>query len=129
MSIFSFNGFLLLGFAVATVPNVLMLGLLKTTKIVDQNPSPTMCNYSRANSILKAQCSNRKLRKISLDLKANIQVLDIIGNQVIELKNENLLFYKKLVFIYLNENYIHNIKEIAFVNQPYLEVLDLTDNL
>ncbi|XP_029163243.1 leucine-rich repeat-containing protein egg-6-like isoform X1 [Nylanderia fulva] len=129
MSIFLINEFFLLGLAMVTVLDVLVLGTPKTTKIVDKNPPPTMCNYSRANSILKARCSNRNLRKIPLDLKANIQVLDMSGSHLMVLTNKSLHSYKKLAYIDLGNNFIHEIDEVAFANQPYLKVLNLTKNL
>ncbi|XP_029159670.1 decorin-like [Nylanderia fulva] len=129
MSIFLINGFFLLCFVVATIPDVLVLGSPKAAKIMDQNPPPTMCTYSRTNSILKARCSKLKSNKIPLDLKADIQVLDIIENHLIELKNGSLHPYKELIFIYLRNNWIINIEEAAFANQPYLQLLDLSRNL
>lgn len=128
MSIFLFNGFLLLGFVVATVPDVLVLGSPGAAKIMDRDPPPKKCFYSRASSLLEARCSNLELPEIPLNLRADIQALDAIGNRVRELKNNSLGPYKKLAFIYLGDNFIQTIEEAAFANQPYLEVLDLTQN-
>ncbi|XP_029178420.1 SLIT and NTRK-like protein 2 isoform X2 [Nylanderia fulva] len=112
-----------------TVPDVLVLGSPKATKIVDQNAPPIMCNYSRANSVLKAQCSNRKFKKIPMDLKADIQMLDMSGSHLMVLTNKSLHSYKKLTYINLGNNFIYKINKGAFANQPYLEVLNLTKNL
>ncbi|XP_029159669.1 tsukushin-like [Nylanderia fulva] len=128
MSIFLMNRFFLLCFVVATVQDVLVLGSPQAAKIMDQNPLPTMCTYSKTNSILKARCSKLKSNEIPLDLKTDIQVLDIIGNHLIELKNDSLHPYKKLIFIYLRNNWIINIEETVFANQPYLQMLDLSFN-
>ncbi|XP_029163223.1 LOW QUALITY PROTEIN: leucine-rich repeat-containing protein 7-like [Nylanderia fulva] len=127
MSIFIFHGFLLLCFVQVTIPNVEVLNLAEIATNIDLN-SPQKCRYSRANSILEARCSNLDLQKIPLDLKTNIQVLDFNSNRVRELKNDSLQPYNKLAFIYLGYNLIRKIEEAAFANQPYLEVLDLTDN-
>ncbi|XP_029161070.1 leucine-rich repeat-containing protein let-4-like [Nylanderia fulva] len=128
MSIFLFNGFLLLGFVVATVPDVLVLGSPGAAKIMDREPPPKKCSYSKAYSLLEARCSNLELHEIPLNLMAEIQVLDVSGNRVRELTNDSLHPYKKLTFIYLGDNFIQTIEEAAFASQPYLEVLDLTQN-
>ncbi|KMQ92092.1 leucine-rich repeat-containing protein 24 [Lasius niger] len=128
MSILLFNGFLLLGFVVATVPDVLVLGSPGATKIMDRDPSVKKCRYGRTYSLLEARCSNLEWHEIPTYLKADIQVLDATGNRVRELTNDSLAPYKSLGFIYLGDNFIQNIEEAAFANQPYLEVLDLTQN-
>lgn len=74
MSIFLFNGFLLLGFVVATVPDVLVLGSPGPTQIVDRDLSVKKCRYNRAFSMLEASCSNLELHDIPTNLKADIQV-------------------------------------------------------
>lgn len=57
-----------------------------------------------------------------------VQVLDASTNRMRELTNDSLTPYKSLAYIYLADNFIQNIEEAAFANQPYLEVLDLTKN-
>ncbi|XP_029163239.1 plant intracellular Ras-group-related LRR protein 6-like [Nylanderia fulva] len=127
MRIFLFNGFLLLGFVVATVPDVLVLGSSKCAETMDQNPLPNTCCYNRVNSVLEARCS--QLYEIPLDLNPDIQVLNITKSKILRLSNASLRSYKKLAFIYLPENIIRLIEETAFANQLYLEVLDLSQNL
>ncbi|XP_029159671.1 uncharacterized protein LOC114931702 [Nylanderia fulva] len=113
MSIFLINGFFLLCFIMATVPDVLVLGSPKATKIVDQKSPPTMCNYSRANSVLKAQCSNQKLKKIPIDLKADIQMLDMSGSHLMVLTNKSLHSYKKLTYINPGKGHIASQSAVA----------------
>ncbi|XP_029163259.1 leucine-rich repeat-containing protein let-4-like [Nylanderia fulva] len=55
-------------------------------------------------------------------------VLNFNNNKVKTLKNDSLYPYKKLAYIYLADNNIRKIDEAAFVNQHYLDVLDLTQN-
>lgn len=74
MGIFLFNGFLLLGFVVATVPDVLVLGSPGATQIMDRDPSVKKCRYSRPFAMLEARCSNMELHEIPLNLKADIRV-------------------------------------------------------
>ncbi|XP_014486613.1 PREDICTED: leucine-rich repeat protein soc-2 homolog isoform X2 [Dinoponera quadriceps] len=126
MSIFLFNGFLLLGFVVATVPDVMVLG--SPSQIVDRDSSVKRCRYKRDYSLLEARCSNLELEEIPINLKADIQVLDATVNRLRELTNDSLLPYKNLQYIYLADNFIQNIEEAAFANQHYLQVLDLTKN-
>ncbi|XP_029663703.1 leucine-rich repeats and immunoglobulin-like domains protein sma-10 [Formica exsecta] len=128
MSILLFNGFLLLGFVVATVPDVLVLGSPGATQIMDRDPSVKKCRYNRPYSMLEARCSNLELHEIPTNLKADIQVLDATVNRLRELTNDSLTPYKSLAFIYLADNFIQNIEEAAFANQLYLEVLDLSQN-
>lgn len=49
-------------------------------------------------------------------------------NRLRELTNDSLSPYKSLAYIYLHDNFIQNIEEAAFANQPYLQVLDLSQN-
>lgn len=49
-------------------------------------------------------------------------------NRVRDLKNDSLVSYKNLAFIYLGDNFIQNIEEGAFAKQQYLQVLDLSQN-
>lgn len=74
MSILLFNGFLLLGFVVATVPDVLVLGSPGPTQVVDRDTSMKKCRYNRAYSMLEASCSNLELHDIPTNLKTDIQV-------------------------------------------------------
>lgn len=55
-------------------------------------------------------------------------MLDATVNRVRELTNDSLTPYKSLTYIYLRDNFIQNIEEAAFANQPYLQVLDLSQN-
>lgn len=128
MAIFLFNGFLLLGFIVASVPNVLVLGSPDAMQIMDQDPLVKKCRYHRDFSLLEARCSNLGWQEIALNLRTDIEVLDASGNRVRELTNNDLTPYKSLAFIYLRDNFIQNIEEAAFANQLYLQVLDLTQN-
>ncbi|KAL6436694.1 hypothetical protein ACFW04_004852 [Cataglyphis niger] len=128
MSILLFNGFLLLGFVVATIPDVLVLGSPGAMQIMDRDPSTKKCHYNRAMSLLEARCSNLELHEIPTHLKADIQVLDATVNRLRELTNDSLALYKNLAYIYLADNFIQNIEEAAFANQLYLEVLDLSQN-
>ncbi|XP_011055823.1 PREDICTED: leucine-rich repeat-containing protein let-4 [Acromyrmex echinatior] len=128
MSILVFNGFLLLGFVVATVPDVLVLGSPGPTQVIDRDTSAKKCRYNRAYSMLEASCSNLELHDIPTNLKADIQVLDVTVNRLRELTNDSLTSYKSLAYIYLGDNFIQNIEEGAFAKQKYLEVLDLSQN-
>ena len=74
MSILVFNGFLLLGFVVATVPDVLVLGSPGPTQVVDRDTSMKKCRYNRAYSMLEASCSKLELHDIPTNLKNDIQV-------------------------------------------------------
>ncbi|XP_029166469.1 asporin-like [Nylanderia fulva] len=127
MSIFLINGFFLLGFVVASVPNV-FVDSSESAEIMDQDPLPNPCSYSNVNSILEAQCSKLKLRKIPLNLNVDIQMLNLIGNYLKELTKDSLHPYKKLAYIYLGDNSITELDEEAFANQPYLKLLDLRLN-
>ncbi|XP_029163242.1 leucine-rich repeat-containing protein let-4-like [Nylanderia fulva] len=128
MSIFIFNDCLLLCFVVATVLDVLVLGLPEAAKIMYLKPPLKMCNYSKVDSVLGAQCSKLKLHKIPLNLNVDIQMLNLIENYLRELTKDSLHPYKKLAYIYLGDNSITEIDEAAFANQPYLKLLDLTLN-
>ncbi|XP_029163225.1 asporin-like [Nylanderia fulva] len=128
MSIFIFNGFLLLCFVVATVLDVLVLGSPGAAEIMYLKPPLKMCRYSKVNLILQAQCSKLKLRKIPLNLNVDIQMLDLIGNYLKKLTKDSLRPYKKLAYLYLGDNSITEIDEEAFANQPYLKLLDLRLN-
>ncbi|XP_029163228.1 leucine-rich repeat transmembrane neuronal protein 4-like [Nylanderia fulva] len=131
MSIFHFNGFLLVCFVVATVPDVLVLGspgVIFPESIGFPNPSSAKCFYNKARFLLVARCSGLKLKEIPLNLKPDIQVLDFTNNGVRTLENDSLYPYKKLVYIYLGDNKIRKIDEAAFANQHYLEVLELATN-
>ncbi|KAL0111731.1 hypothetical protein PUN28_013134 [Cardiocondyla obscurior] len=128
MSILLFNGFLLLGFVVATVPDGLVVGSPGPTQVVDRNPSVKKCRYNRDYSMLEASCSNLELHDIPTNLKADIEVLDVTVNRLRELTNDSLVPYKSLAFIYLGDNFIQNIEEGAFAKQQYLQVLDLSQN-
>lgn len=76
MGILLFNGFLLLGFVVATVPDVLVLGSPGhgAMQIMDRDPHVKKCRYGRPFALLEARCSNLELHEIPLNLKADIQV-------------------------------------------------------
>jgi len=74
MSILLFNGFLLLGFVVATVPDVLVLGSPGPTQVGNRDPTVKKCRYNRVYSMLEASCSNLELHDIPINLKADIQV-------------------------------------------------------
>ncbi|EFN77108.1 Leucine-rich repeat-containing protein 24 [Harpegnathos saltator] len=129
MSIFLFNGFLLLGLVVATVPDVfLVLGSPGPTQIVDRDANIKKCRYNRAYSLLEARCTTLELQEIPANLKTDIQVLDATVNRLRELTNDSLSPYKSLAYIYLADNFIQNIEEATFANQHYLQVLDLTKN-
>lgn len=128
VSIILFNGFLMLGFVVATVPDVMVLGSSGSTLVMEQEIPYKKCRYSRAYSMLQIQCSNIGLSEIPPDLKTDIQILDISVNRLRELTNESLAAYKSLTYIYMGDNFIQNIQEAAFANQHYLEVLDLSTN-
>ncbi|XP_018366395.1 PREDICTED: leucine-rich repeat-containing G-protein coupled receptor 5 [Trachymyrmex cornetzi] len=128
MSILVFNGFLLLGFVVATVPDVLVLGSPGPTQVVNRDTSIKKCRYNRPYSMLEASCSNMELHDIPTNLNADIQILDVTVNRLRELTNNSLISYKSLAYIYLSDNFIQNIEEGAFANQKYLEVIDLTKN-
>lgn len=73
MSIFFFNCFLLLGFVVATVPDI---------RFVQGSPDPaeTMepivkkCRYHRNYALLEARCNALELAEIPTTLKTDIQV-------------------------------------------------------
>ncbi|XP_029159815.1 chaoptin-like [Nylanderia fulva] len=68
--------------------------------------------------------------KISLDLNPDIQVLNVTGKMYpIILSNDTLHPYKKLVAIYLRDNWLLEFDEALFANQHYLKVLDLTRNI
>ncbi|XP_018056671.1 PREDICTED: tsukushin [Atta colombica] len=129
MSILVFNGFLLLGFVVASVPDVLVLGS-PGSQLVNGDTPMKKCRYNRMNtySMLEASCSNLELHDIPTNLKADIQVLDVTVNRLRELTNDSLTSYKSLAYIYLGDNFIQNIEEGAFAKQKYLEVLDLSQN-
>ncbi|XP_018400705.1 PREDICTED: leucine-rich repeat-containing protein 7 [Cyphomyrmex costatus] len=128
MSILLFNGFLLLGFVVATVPDVLVLGSPGPTQVVDRDTSLKKCRYNRVYSMLEAACSNMELHDIPTNLKTDIQILDVTVNRLRELTNDSLTSYKNLAYIYLTDNFIQNIEEGAFAKQKYLEVLDISQN-
>lgn len=127
MSILLFNGFLLLGFVVATVPNVLVLGSPNPMQTFDLD-SPKKCTYSRTYSMFTATCKQMELHDIPTNLQTDIQVLIATGNRFREVTNTSLARYGSLSFIYLNDNFIQTIEEGAFAKQPYLEVLDLKEN-
>lgn len=130
MAIF-FNGFLLLGFVVASVANVLVLGSPSNMQIMNQDPLMKKCRYYRDFALLEARCTDlgwQEIPLISLNIRTDIKVLDASGNRVRELTNNDLTPYKDLAYIYLRDNFIQNIEEAAFANQHYLEVLDLTQN-
>lgn len=74
MSIFLFNGFLLLGLVVATVPDVLVLGLPGPTQIVNRDASTKKCSYSRSYNLLQARCSTMEMEEIPKNLRTDIQV-------------------------------------------------------
>lgn len=74
MSILLFNGFLLLGFVVATVPDVLVLGSPGPTQVIDRDSSVKRCRYNRAYAMLGASCSNLELHDIPTSLKYDIEV-------------------------------------------------------
>ncbi|XP_029163254.1 biglycan-like [Nylanderia fulva] len=131
MSIFHFNGFLLVCFVVATVPDVLVLGssgIMFPESIGFPKPPTAKCFYNKARVVLVARCSDLKLKEIPLNLKTDIQVLDFTNNGVPTLENDSLYPYKKLAYIYLARNFIRKIDEAAFANQHYLEVLELATN-
>ncbi|KAG7207729.1 hypothetical protein KM043_009344 [Ampulex compressa] len=128
MSIFLFNGFLLLGFVVATVPDVMVLGSSGSTLVMDQEVPLKKCRYSRAYSMLQVRCTNLGFTAIPSDLKTDIQILDASMNRIRELTNESLAPYKNLAYIYLGDNFIQIIQEATFSYQHYLEVLDLSTN-
>lgn len=71
MSILLFNGFLLLGFVVATVPDGLVLG---SSGFMPVDPPPKKCTYSRVYKILQASCTTMELHDIPTNLKSDIQV-------------------------------------------------------
>ncbi|XP_029163229.1 uncharacterized protein LOC114934691 isoform X1 [Nylanderia fulva] len=76
MSIFHLNGFLLVCFVVATVPNVLVLGSPGVTSIESigfLNPPTAKCLYNKSSKTLVAQCSDLKLKEIPFDWNADIQ--------------------------------------------------------
>ncbi|XP_029159668.1 probable serine/threonine-protein kinase roco9 [Nylanderia fulva] len=128
MRIFLFNGFLLLVFVVAPVPDV-FVNSSKSAEIMDQNPLPNTCRYITANSVLEARCFQLKSQTIAmLDLNPDIQVLNITGSLLFTLNNDSLHLYKELEFIYLRHNIISIIRKAAFANQLYLQVLDLTNS-
>ncbi|XP_029166473.1 leucine-rich repeat-containing protein let-4-like isoform X2 [Nylanderia fulva] len=127
MRIFLFNGFLLLSFVVAPVPDV-SVDSSECAETMDQKPLSNTCCYITANSVLEARCSVLKSHKIPLHLNPDIRVLNITWTQIRILSNNSLHPYKKLKFIYLRYNFFHIIKEAAFANQPYLQVLDLRNN-
>lgn len=86
MSILLFNGFLLLGFVVATVPDVRMvLGSPGPTKLVDRDTSVKKCRYNRAYSMLEASCSNLEMHDIPTNLKTDIQVSEPINTNKYDL--------------------------------------------
>ncbi|XP_029163231.1 uncharacterized protein LOC114934691 isoform X3 [Nylanderia fulva] len=97
MSIFHLNGFLLVCFVVATVPNVLVLGSPGVTSIESigfLNPPTAKCLYNKSSKTLVAQCSDLKLKEIPFDWNADIQVLDFNKNDVQTLKSDSLYPYE-----------------------------------
>ncbi|XP_011640912.1 slit homolog 3 protein [Pogonomyrmex barbatus] len=128
MSILLFNGFLLMGFVVATVPDGLVLGLPGPTQLAGWDTAAKRCRYTRSYSMLEASCSNLEWQSIPTNLKSDIQILDATVNRVRDLTNDSLTPYTSLAYIYLADNFISNIEEGAFAKQQYLEVLDLSKN-
>ncbi|EZA52278.1 Leucine-rich repeat-containing protein [Ooceraea biroi] len=126
MSILLFNGFLLLGFVVATVPDRLVLGSPSAMQAME--PPVKKCRYSRIRSMLQADCDSLELHDIPHHLQTDIQILLANVNRLRELTNESLAYYKNLAYLYLRDNFIQTIEESAFANQHYLEVLDLSQN-
>ncbi|XP_011692643.1 PREDICTED: leucine-rich repeat and immunoglobulin-like domain-containing nogo receptor-interacting protein 1 isoform X2 [Wasmannia auropunctata] len=125
MSILLFNGFLLLGFVVATIPPEMALVLGKP----NSTPAPEKkCQHIRSYKMLEASCSKMEWTNIPTNLKTDIQVLDATWNRIRELKNNSLDPYTNLAYIYLGDNFISTIEEGAFANQKYLEVLELSTN-
>jgi len=72
MSILLFNGFLLLGFVVATVPERLVLGSPGAMQAVEAPVKK--CRYSRIRSMLQADCDSLELHDIPHHLQADIEV-------------------------------------------------------
>jgi len=77
MSVLLFNGFLLLSFVVAAMPDVLVLGS-EISQIVGWDkmvPSvPKKCQYTKSHSLLTAQCSKLELLDIPSNLDTDIKV-------------------------------------------------------
>ncbi|XP_029163241.1 leucine-rich repeat transmembrane neuronal protein 4-like isoform X2 [Nylanderia fulva] len=122
MRIFLFNGFLLLGYAVASLSSI-YLDSSESAETMDH------CHYIISNSLLEARCPNFQLSKIPLDLNPDIQVLNVTGHLLLRLTNDSLHPYKELVAISLHYLVLHKIDNAVFANQPYLEVLDLRYNI
>lgn len=118
----------MLGFVVAIVPDVMVLGSSGSTFVMDQEIPLKKCRYSRAYSMIQVRCSDLNLNEIPTDLKSDIQILDASKNRFRELTNDSLARYKSLSYLYLNDNFMITIHEAAFDNLRYLEVLDLTMN-
>lgn len=74
MSIFLFNGFLLLGFVVATLPDVMVQGMPGPTQVVQRGLKVKRCQYVREYLLLEARCSSLELAEIPTNLKPDIQV-------------------------------------------------------
>ena len=110
MSILVFNGFLLLGFVVATVPDVLVLGSPGSTQLHGDTPMKK-CRYNKAYSMLEASCSNLELHDIPTNLKADIQV-----RLSINIVNLMLIEYNKYIYYILYESKVEvYIKYLLFV--------------
>lgn len=122
------NGLLMLGFVVATVPGLMVLGASGSMFVMDQDIPSRTCRYSREHSMIQVRCVNLGLDEIPRNLKKDIQVLDASVNRVRELTNDSLAAYKNLAYLDLSDNFLQSISQAAFTNLHYLEVLDLSTN-
>ncbi|XP_011876953.1 PREDICTED: uncharacterized protein LOC105567039 isoform X2 [Vollenhovia emeryi] len=128
MSILLFNGFLLLGFVVATVPDVPVLGSPGTTRVAQDKPFVKRCRHTMIYSMLQASCPHMELPDVPKHLQSDIEALDFSGNRMRTLKDDSLTPYKNLGYVYLSDNFITKVEEEAFTQLPYLKVLVLTQN-
>ncbi|XP_053983037.1 tsukushi isoform X1 [Hylaeus volcanicus] len=127
-NMFLFNGLLMLGFVVATMPDTMVLGASGPLLVMDQDIPSRTCRYSRVGSMIQVRCSNLGLDEIPSTLKSDIQILDASVNRVRELTNKSLALYKNLAYLDLSDNFLQTIQPAAFDNLRYLEVLDMSKN-
>ncbi|XP_053622557.1 tsukushi [Plodia interpunctella] len=88
----------------------------------------THCSHERAYDMYGAYCAGLRLSEIP-SLKSGIEILDFSDNKLNEIQPDTLSSYSSIKYLYLGENQIYRIDKDAFASLPYLQSLDLSNNV
>ncbi|KAG5674536.1 hypothetical protein PVAND_004498 [Polypedilum vanderplanki] len=89
---------------------------------------PKVCICDVFEGFKRADCSEQNLISPDINIAKSVEILNLSGNQIATIHNENFEYFIELINLSLAKNSIHSIELFAFSNLMKLAYLDLSEN-